>query len=156
MGTRTLPCWPLGPANYLKLALAILFLSTPTRTLAEGGLDRLPSPPDAMVYIISPAAGETVSSPVTVRFGLKGMGVTPAGIERGSTGHHHLLIDTEAPDLSLPVPADANHIHYGGGQTEAIVELEPGPHSLRLLLGDYRHIPHDPPIISEQIEILVE
>ena len=108
-------------------------------------------------YIISPVDGTTVSSPVKVVFGLSGMGVAPAGVDKQGTGHHHLLIDVaELPDLKLPVPADANHKHFGGGQTEATVELAPGVHTLQLLLGDKVHIPHDTPVTSEKITITVE
>jgi hypothetical protein len=117
--------------------------------------ERSPSPPGAMAYIISPADGETVSSPVRVLFGLKGAGVVPAGIEREGAGHHHLLIDTGVPDLNSAVPADTNHRHFGGGQTEVEIDLEPGTHTLQLLLGDELHVPHDPPILSEAITITV-
>ncbi len=84
------------------------------------------------------------------------MGVAPAGVEAQGTGHHHLLIDTEVPNAGLPIPADDNHRHFGKGQTEAIIELAPGQHTLQLLLGDHLHIPHDPPVVSEQITITVE
>jgi hypothetical protein len=108
-------------------------------------------------YIITPAHGEVVSSPVLVRFGLSGMGVAPAGTDKAGTGHHHLLIDVDTlPDLDKPVPADANHRHFGGGQTEVELELEPGQHTLQLLLGDQHHIPHDPAVVSEKITITVE
>ncbi len=108
-------------------------------------------------YIISPVDGATVSSPVKVVFGLSGMGVAPAGVDKQGTGHHHLLIDVaELPDLKLPVPGDANHKHFGGGQTEATIELAPGVHTLQLLLGDKFHIPHDTPVTSEKITITVE
>ena len=108
-------------------------------------------------YIISPADGDVVTSPVLVRFGLSGMGVAPAGTDKAGTGHHHLLIDVdELPDLTKPVPADANHRHFGGGQTEVSLELESGEHTLQLLLGDKNHIPHNPPVVSEQITITVE
>lgn len=109
------------------------------------------------VYIISPADGETVSSPVTVKFGLRGMGVAPAGVEKNNTGHHHLLIDvTQLPDMTKPVPADANHVHFGGGQTETQIELSKGQHTLQLLLGDKSHIPHNPAVMSEKITITVD
>ena len=119
--------------------------------------DRTPSPPGAAVYIISPADGATVSSPVTVQFGLKGMGVAPAGIEKDKTGHHHLLIDVaELPPLDEPIPADDSHKHFGGGQTEVTLALPPGSHTLQLLLGDQNHIPHEPPVLSEKITITVQ
>ncbi|MEN8130021.1 MAG: DUF4399 domain-containing protein [Pseudomonadota bacterium] len=111
---------------------------------------------DSLLYIISPSDGETVTSPVTVQFGLKGMGVAPAGVNKAKTGHHHLLIDVEKlPAMDRPVPSDENHRHFGGGQTEATIDLPPGEHSLQLLLGDMNHIPHKPPVISKRITIRV-
>jgi hypothetical protein len=91
-----------------------------------------------------------------VVFGLKGMGVVPAGIQREGAGHHHLLVDTDVPALDSPVPADAQHIHFGGGQTETELTLEPGTHTLQLLLGDHLHIPHDPPVTSDRVTIQVQ
>jgi hypothetical protein len=111
---------------------------------------------DASVYIISPADGDTVSSPLRVVFGLRGMGVAPAGTDKANTGHHYLIIDTDLPAANAPVPADAKHIHFGGGQTEVEVELTPGTHTLQLLLGDQNHIPHNPPVYSEKITITVK
>ncbi len=113
------------------------------------------APEGASVYIISPSHGEVVSSPVKVIFGLSGMGVAPAGVQKDKTGHHHLLIDTGLPDLSLPIPADDKHRHFGGGQTEVIIELSAGSHTLQLLLADFAHVPHKPVIKSEQITITV-
>lgn len=115
-----------------------------------------PSTPEKYVYIISPADGEVVHSPVLVKFGLRGMGVAPAGVEHENTGHHHLLIDVEKlPDLDKPIPADDHHKHYGKGQTEALVELAPGPHTLQLLLANFAHVPHNPAITSQSITIYV-
>ena len=111
---------------------------------------------NAELYFITPADGATVKSPVLVRFGLKHMGVAPAGSDIANTGHHHLLIDTDLPDLNLPIPKDDRHMHFGGGQTETSLELSPGEHSLQLLLGDFSHIPHQPPVISQRITITVE
>ena len=113
-------------------------------------------PGKANAYIISPKAGETVSSPVTVVFGLTGFGVAPAGTMREGTGHHHLIIDAPLPDLTKSIPADANHVHFGGGQTEVTVDLAPGKHTLQLLLGNHAHVPHDPPIYSDVVTINVE
>ena len=125
-----------------------------TATFALAALSAQADSPGA--YIISPSDGDTVTSPVTVKFGLKGMGVAPAGVERDNTGHHHLLIDLETlPDLDMPIPADDQHVHFGGGQTETTVELEPGEHTLQLLLGDHLHRPHDEPVVSEKITITV-
>jgi hypothetical protein len=120
------------------------------------GLPRVESPEGARLYFISPTNGETVSSPVTVRFGLAGMGVAPAGIATPNTGHHHLIIDAPLPPPDLPVPADASHVHFGGGQTETTVELTPGSHTLQLVLGDQSHVQHNPPVTSERITITVK
>lgn len=118
---------------------------------------RTPSPEGAHVYIISPAHGEVVNNPVTVRFGLIGMGVAPAGIDISGTGHHHLLIDLASmPAVDKPLPADANHKHFGGGQTQTTLELSPGKHTLQLIMGDKTHIPHKPLVISEKITIMVK
>ena len=111
---------------------------------------------EAEVYFIEPQDGATVSNPVKVVFGLKGMGVAPAGIEVENTGHHHLLIDTDVPDLKTPILADDHHKHFGAGQTETEIELAPGEHTLQLLMGNFSHIPHDPPVVSEKITITVE
>lgn len=117
---------------------------------------RTPSPETVELYIISPTDGAVVESPVTVRFGLKGMGVAPAGIDVPNTGHHHLLIDLPtAPAVDKPLPADANHKHFGKGQTETVIELAPGQHTLQLILGDKAHVPHDPPVLSKKISITV-
>ena len=119
--------------------------------------DRTPAPPGAAVYFITPADGATVTNPVTVRFGLKGMGIAPAGIDKANTGHHHLLIDTpDLPPLDEPIPADDHHKHFGGGQTETTLDLPPGTHTLQLLLADQNHISFDPPIVSEKITITVK
>ncbi|WP_170562079.1 DUF4399 domain-containing protein [Ruegeria atlantica] len=132
-------------------------------TLAWAG-GETPSNPDARVYFVNLSDGDTVSSPVTVVFGLSGMGVAPAGTEAENTGHHHLLIDRPpigegedgVDELAYGLPADDNHLHFGGGQTETTVELSPGTHTLQLVLGDAGHVPHSPPIVSQVITINVE
>jgi len=134
----------------LGLALVVVAVSA-----LAADLPRSPAPKDVELYIISPADGATVASPVTVRFGLRGMGVAPAGVAMENTGHHHLLIDAAPPALNMPVPADANHVHFGKGQTEAQVTLAPGKHTLQLLLADHLHIPHDPPVMSLRVTISV-
>jgi len=116
---------------------------------------RKPAPESAQVYIVAPAAGATVTNPVVVQFGLKNMGVAPAGIDQPNTGHHHLLIDTELGRMDLPIPAGEQHVHFGGGQTQTTLTLTPGEHTLQLVLGDFLHIPHDPPIASARITINV-
>ena len=107
-------------------------------------------------YIISPQDGETVKSPFVVRFGLKGMGVAPAGVEMPGTGHHHLIIDAPLPPPGQPVPFDDNHKHFGKGQTETELSLPPGEHTLQLILGDHTHIPHDPAVASKPIRVRVQ
>ena len=124
--------------------------------LAGAALAQTPSPDGAKVYFIEPVDGAEVSSPVTVRFGLSGMGVAPAGVEKAKTGHHHLIIDQKLEDYESPIPADDNHKHFGGGQTETSIELAPGKHTLQLILGDQNHIPHAPPVESEVITITVK
>ena len=125
--------------------------------IALGAYAATPSAPGAEVYFISPLDGETVHNPVTVRFGLRGMGVAPAGVTQANTGHHHLLIDvTELPAPGQPVPADEQHRHFGAGQTETTLELSPGVHTLQLLLADQAHIPHQPPVVSQRITIKVD
>ena len=117
---------------------------------------RTPSADGARVYIQAPADGATVSPTFTVRFGLQGMGVAPAGVDHPNTGHHHLLIDTaEPPTLAAPLPATDKILHFGKGQTETEITLTPGEHTLLLVLGDYLHIPHEPPLISELITVQV-
>ena len=111
----------------------------------------------AEVYFISPTDGEVIGTEVTVRFGLRGMGVTAAGFEAPNTGHHHLLIDmTQLPDLTLPLPKTEQSRHFGGGQTETVIQLSPGKHTLQLVLGNHLHVPHDPPLISAKITVVVE
>jgi len=139
---------------------AALILASPAS--AQHGHDhaaeRTPAPEGAMSYIISPADGDTVTSPVRVLFGLRGMGVAPAGVEVPDTGHHHLLINVapDGIDLSQGLPTDDRHRHFGAGQTEALIELPPGTHTLMLLLADHFHVPHDPPVMSAPITITVD
>jgi hypothetical protein len=117
-----------------------------------------PSPKGAKVCFINIEDGATVSNPVTIQFGLSGMGVAPAGTEKEKTGHHHLIINEkiEGEELNNPIPSDDKHKHFGGGQTEITVELPKGSHILQLVLGDWSHIPHDPLVMSERITVLVE
>jgi hypothetical protein len=136
--------------NILSFLLSVFFL------MPLSAVEKSSSPDKAMLYIISPQDGDTVSSPVKVIFGLNGMGLAPAGIKMKNTGHHHLLIDlAQLPDINLPIPSDDQHRHFGKGQTEAFIELDKGEHTLQLILGDHMHIPHEPPIISKKIRIKV-
>ena len=109
----------------------------------------------ARVFIVSPADGAELSSPVTVVFGIENFGLAPAGTADPSTGHHHLLVDTELPPLDQPIPSDSNHLHFGKAQTETVLELEPGEHTLQLLLGDGNHVPTDPALISTPVTITI-
>ena len=144
----------------LMLATAIVGATLGSSAIAQ----ETPSNPDAKVYFINIADGDTVKGPVHVQFGLSGMGVAPAGIDKEMTGHHHLFIDRPtigegedgADEFIYNIPADENHKHFGGGQTEATLELGPGTHTLQLVLGDKDHIPHVPPIFSDVITITVE
>jgi hypothetical protein len=117
---------------------------------------RTPAPPGAYCYIGWPNNGEVVKSPFKVWFGLRGMGVAPAGVEKPNTGHHHLLIDTDLPPMDEPIPNNKNHLHFGGGQTETVLDLPPGRHTLQLLLGDANHVPFNPPVMSKKITITVK
>ena len=107
------------------------------------------------VYIESPENGAVVQSPVEIIFALDGMELAPAGTYGNNTGHHHLIVDNKLPDLGMPIPSDKNHLHFGKAQDRVLLDLEPGLHTLQLLLGDGSHIPHQPPLISEKIEIRI-
>ena len=132
-------------------------------TVLPASANETPAPDDAMLYIVNLEDGATVQSPVTVVFGLSGMGVAPAGVEKESTGHHHIYLnrppfgEAEGDDeiAQNGVPSDENHMHFGGGQTEATLDLPPGNHTLQLVLGDHFHVPHDPPVVSDVITITV-
>jgi len=128
----------------LLLFLNIFFLS-------EAALANSPK-----VYFIEPANGALVQETFKVKFGLEHFGVAPAGYDIPNTGHHHLLIDTTLTDLNSPIPADSKHIHFGKGQTETTITLEKGEHQLTLVMGNFAHIPHDEPIISETITVIVK
>jgi len=128
----------------------------PAQAAATTVLPRTASPEGARVFFITPADGDTVSNPIRIEFGIEGMAVAKAGDNQPNSGHHHLLIDTALPELGSPVPADDNHVHFGDGSTSTEIMLEPGQHTLSLLLADYLHIPHDPPLVSKSITITVE
>lgn len=137
----------------LIIGAAAIAFPAPLVHAAEGL--STPAPDDAEVYFIEPRSGAVVGETFVVKFGLRGMGVAPAGVDAEHTGHHHLLIDNPAVDLSLPLPATDNVIHFGKGQTETEVTLPPGEHQLQLLLGNHLHVPHTPPVMSEPIRIRV-
>ena len=128
----------------MKLLLVILSISLSFLTHAEKN-----------VYFINLQDGDKLESPLFIQFGLSGIGIAPAGTNRQDTGHHHLLINIDDIDLSRPIPYSQNHIHFGGGQTETVIDLPTGVYTLQLLLGNMSHIPHNPPIISKKIKIEV-
>ena len=139
--------------NSLLTAIAMLSFLGCAATVAQ---ETTFAPDGAIVYIVSPSNGDVVNNPVKVIFGLSGMGIAPAGTNIENTGHHHLIIDSPLPDTSLPVPSDDHHLHFGKGQTETVLNLTPGEHTLQLLLGDWLHKPHDKVIKSEKITISVQ
>jgi hypothetical protein len=141
--------------RWLKTTLALLAIFIVAGFVPAAA--QTPSPAGAKVYFINLKDGDAVNSPFLVQFGLSGMGVAPAGVEKPNTGHHHLLIDTAlTPEqMKEPIPSDSNHVHFGGGQTEAMVTLPPGQHTLQLVLADWTHIPHVPPVMSQPITITV-
>ena len=115
-----------------------------------------PRPEDAQLYLGWPNDGETIrSTRFRIWFGLRNMGVAPAGIERPDTGHHHLIIDSDLPPFDEPIPNDPNHLHFGAGQSEAVIELSPGTHTIQLLFADHNHVPHDPPLFSPRKTITI-
>jgi hypothetical protein len=138
-----------------KIALAFAMMLS-TATFASAG--ETPASADAKVYFINIKDGDTVTSPVTIRFGLSGMGIAPAGTEVENTGHHHLIIDEkmEGEAMNEAIPVDEHHMHFGKGQTEATVTLPKGKHTLQLLLGDWSHVPHKSPVMSDVITVNVE
>jgi len=134
----------------MKYFLIFLF------SISVNALEITPGSSSASVYFITPLDGESFSDNVTVRFGLENFGVAPAGIQINQTGHHHLIIDADLPPLDQPIPANNNYVHFGKGQTEVEIDLSKGTHTLQLLLGDFRHIPHNPPIYSKKIQITLD
>ena len=141
----------------LSLLAAVITANVIPAELQAAELPRSSAPAGAKVYFITPKDGERIKGPVTVRFGLSNMGIAPAGLDKENTGHHHLLLDLASlPALDQPLPATDQVKHFGGGQTETVLTLAPGKHTLQLLLGDKLHIPHQPAVMSEKITITVE
>lgn len=150
--------WLSGRMSRLVCAVAAACaaaLALSSATAWSQSAPRQPAPKGAQVYFHYPLDGLRVPERFTVRMGLKEMGVAPAGTEWPATGHHHLLIDTEPGPPDQPIPADYNNIHLGNGQTEVVVTLPKGRHTLQLLLGDHNHVPHDPPVMSRKITVYV-
>ena len=139
----------MGKAALLLSAL-IVFTG---QTLA---VERNPAPNNARVYFIWPKDGQVINGgKFWVRLGLRNAGVAPAGVVHPNTGHHHMIIDADLPPFDEEIPADRHHLHFGAGQTEVRLKLPPGEHTLQLLMGDHNHVPHDPPIYSRQITVVV-
>jgi hypothetical protein len=143
--------------NMKTIMITLALVLTSLSSIASNHEAKSTSPANATVYFITPMDGQTVSSTFTVKFGLNGMGVSPAGIEKKNTGHHHILIDTDTlPNMHAPLPATDKIKHFGGGQTETQLTLSPGKHTLQLVLGNHHHIPHNTPVISKKITIVVK
>jgi hypothetical protein len=160
----------LAPAALVPAIISVWYLTMNMKKLLLSGLAfvlftgvvaaQLPKQKSAegtVVYFVAPVNGATVPATFTVKFGLKGMGVAPAGVQHANTGHHHLLVDmAKLPDFNAALPANDNIRHFGAGQTEAELTLPPGQHTLQLVFADYLHIPHDRPVVSEKITITVK
>jgi hypothetical protein len=139
------PAAPTAPAK-----------TTQSVPVLASGYKKVPAPAGASVYFINLKNGDVVTSPVLVQFGLRGMGVAPAGVERENTGHHHLLINVDTIDVNVPMAFSDSNRHFGGGQSEATVALKPGTYTLQLVLADANHIPHHPPVLSDRITVTVK
>lgn len=140
--------------RHFPIRLGAAVLVSLTWTVAFAG--DTPAPKDARVYIIWPKDGRVIhGGKLWVRMGARNIGIAPSGTKKPKTGHHHLIIDAPLPPFGKEIPSDKKHLHFGGGQTEARIELPPGKHTLQLLLGDHEHIPHDPPLFSKRITITV-
>ncbi len=146
-------------SGYRLGTAAVLMFAICGATLTFAQAHKTPWPEGAKVYFLSPKNGDIITGPVSVVMGLKGLGVAPAGVEKEKTGHHHILVDIDLPnadDLQNPLQLDDNFRHFGGGQTETVLNLKPGTHTLQLIMGDHNHVPYNPPITSEKITITVK
>ena len=136
----------------VSIFLFTVFLFAPIQSYTESYSDK-----NKRLFFITPSNGEEVTNPVTIRFGIVGMEIVPAGKDKPMSGHHHLLINVEKlPNMKSPIPADKNHLHFGKGPTAPQLNLPSGRHTLQLLLGNYMHVPHEKPLISDKIEIIVK
>lgn len=144
---------PILKSAFRPILFSLVTIAAPAMAQAETA-----GPPNAVVYFINVKDGDTVKSPFKIQFGLSGMGIAPAGVEKPNTGHHHLLVDaTLTPEQAkAPIPADDHHLHFGGGLTETMATLPPGRHTLQLVLGDWSHVPFNPPIVSPVITVNVK
>lgn len=130
----------------------VVYMSSTIQSYGETYSDK-----NERLFFITPSNGEEVTSPITIKFGIVGMEVVAAGINKPMSGHHHLLVNVKnLPDMKSPIPSNDNHLHFGKGQTETLLKLPTGKHTLQLLFADYVHVPHLKPLISEKIEIIVK
>ena len=143
--------------NHMHSAAPTMALKANASTpVVLGTYNKVAAVSGTSLYFINLKNGDTVTSPVNVQFGLKGMGVAPAGVEKAATGHHHLLVDVAELDVNAGIPMTDNHRHFGNGQTEVSIALKPGVHTLQLVLADQNHIPHHPVVMSERISVTVK
>jgi Domain of unknown function (DUF4399) len=142
--------------NKIIAAAAIVVAALTAGSAPQGASAATPSPSDAYAYIGYPNDGQVVpaNKPFRVWFGLRFMGVAPKGVKYPNTGHHHLLIDTDLPPMDQEIPSDRHHLHFGAGETETMIQLPPGKHTLQLLMGDDMHMPHNPPVYSKKITVI--
>jgi hypothetical protein len=139
----------------IMIAIVFALLCVP---FAAWAADVPSTPITPHAFFVNIKDGDTVTSPVNIKFGITGMEVAPAGTNKPNTGHFHLLIDTAltADQQKLPIPKDDRHLHFGKGQTEASVDLKPGKHTLQLVMGDGNHMLHNPPVVSDKISVTVK
>jgi hypothetical protein len=139
-----------------RSAVPILAAAALALPLAAAAAERQPSPPDAKVYIVWPRDGQVIKGgKFWLRMGASNVGIAPAGVQKVNTGHFHVIVDADPPPMDEPIPNNKNYLHFGGGQTEARLELPPGKHTLQLLMGDGNHVPQDPPLLSQKITVTV-
>lgn len=135
------------------VAVAAAMLSTPLA--AQGTPPAVKAPGAPEIFFRAPVDGDTVGTTFAAVFGLRNYGVAPAGVQLSNTGHFHVLVDVESPAPGALIPADAHHIHFGGGQIESRLTLAPGRHTLRLVLADHEHRMISDALVSAQIRITV-
>ena len=152
----------LGALTLLALILGVASTAVAQqvvqKTAPSTGLDRAAAPDEVTLAFANLKDGDEVSKSFRVKFVITGMRVKPAGEDVPNSGHHHLLIDVDEddmPDLGLPLPKNESVYHFGKGEKSAVITMPPGEHTLQLLFADYRHVPHDPPVMSEKITITV-
>lgn len=145
----------VATAAFILITSSIMYAEESKKPVPKAE-PKMASPKGAKAYIIFPKDGKTVKTKFLVKFGLKKMGIAPAGIKFPNTGHHHLIIDGAKFDMNLPLSMSETLKHFGAGQTETFLELKPGKHTLKLVFADHLHRVHQPPVISEEITITVK